>query len=172
MENIYFNSWESSLRTVILTLLGYIAIVIILRVSGKRTLSKMNAYDFVVTVALGSCLASISLNKNVSLTDGILSFSLFILLQYVFTFLSVRIKGFRTLITSKPAIVFHNGSFLEKEMKNERISKEEILNAGRNQGYSNLNDVYLIVLETTGDLSIIKDRSLGEINTFPQTEGP
>lgn len=131
----------------------------------------MNAFDFVVTVALGSCLASISLNKNVSLVDGILSFSLFIFLQYILTYLSVHVKGFREIITSKPAIVFYEGIFLEKEMKSERISKEEILNAGRLQGYSNLDKVYLIILETTGDLSIIDEKPHDKLATIPSLKG-
>jgi len=150
MENIFFSGWEKTFRRIILTVLGYLSIEII-RISGKRTLSKTNVFDFVVTVALGSCLASISLNKGVSLLDESLSFSLFIFLQFLLTYLSVKVKGFRTLITSKPKIVFYEGLFLEKEMKNERISKEDILNAGRLQGYSNLDNIYIIVLEATGD---------------------
>ncbi|REG90696.1 DUF421 domain-containing protein [Algoriphagus antarcticus] len=167
MENIFFSGWEGTVRTIILTVLGYVAIVIILRISGKRTLSKMNAFDFVVTVALGSCLASISLNKNISLLDGVLSFSLFIFMQFLLTYLSVKVEGFRTFITSKPTIVFYGGRFLHKEMKKERLSKEEILNAGRLQGFSNLDDVYVIILETTGDLSIIEKKPRGKVSTIP-----
>ncbi|TXD76456.1 DUF421 domain-containing protein [Algoriphagus ratkowskyi] len=170
MDNLFYSSWESTIQTIILTVLGYIAIVLILRVSGKRTLSKMNAFDFVVTVALGSCLASISLNKNVSLLDGVLSFSIFIFLQFIFSYLSVHLSGFRTLITSKPTIIFHEGSFLEKEMKKERITKEEILNAGRANGLSDLDDVYLIIFETTGNLSIIEKRPTGSTTTIPSDQ--
>lgn len=64
MENIWFENWTSLIRTICLTTLGYAAMVLILRISGKRTLSKMNAFDFIVTIALGSCLATVALNKN------------------------------------------------------------------------------------------------------------
>lgn len=170
MENIFFSGWEGALRTIILTTLGYIAIVVILRISGKRTLTKMNAFDFIVTVALGSSLASVSLNKSISLLDGILSFSIFIFLQFLLTYVSVRVKWFRTFITSKPTIVFYAGNFLEKEMRKERLSKKEVLNAGRLQGFSDLEGVYLIILETTGDISIIKDRPKGTISTIPSLD--
>lgn len=128
MDNIIFESWESTVRTVVLTILGYLVMVFLLRISGKRTLSKMNAFDFVVTIALGSCLASISLNKNITLTDGVVAFSLFILMQFTFTYLSVRVKGFRSLITSNPVLVFYEGSFLENELKKQRLTKEEVYN--------------------------------------------
>lgn len=164
MDNILFESWDSTIRTIVLTVLGYMVMVILLRISGKRTLSKMNAFDFVVTIALGSCLASISLNKNITLVDGIVAFSLFIFLQFAFTYLSVHIKGFRSLITDKPVIVFYKGAFLEAEMKKQRLTKEEVFNVCRLQGYSSLDHVYLIVLESTGDLSIIKDHTKGKLD--------
>ncbi|MEP1087029.1 MULTISPECIES: DUF421 domain-containing protein [Bacteroidota] len=167
MEDVFFSGWEGTWRTIILTTLGYISIVLLLRVSGKRTLSKMNAFDFIVTVALGSSLASVSLNKNISLIDGIISFSIFIFLQFILTYVSVRVEWFRTFITSKPTIVFYAGQFLDAEMKKERLSRTELLNAGRLQGYSNLDDIYLIVLETTGDISIIENRPKGTITTIP-----
>ncbi|SFB02184.1 DUF421 domain-containing protein [Algoriphagus aquimarinus] len=165
MDNIIFESWESTFRTVVLTILGYLAMVFLLRISGKRTLSKMNAFDFVVTIALGSCLASISLNKNITLTDGVVAFSLFILMQFTFTYLSVHVKGFRSLITSNPVVVFYQGCFLENELKKQRLTKEEVYNECRLKGYSNLDEVHLIILESTGDISILETKGNGEINT-------
>ncbi|MFC5624006.1 DUF421 domain-containing protein [Algoriphagus winogradskyi] len=165
METLIFENWESTIRTGILTILGYLAMVFLLRISGKRTLSKMNAFDFVVTIALGSCLASIALNKNITLTDGVLAISLFIFMQFVFTFLSVHIKGFRTLVTSKPVIVFYKGEFLENEMKTQRLTSEEVFNECRLKGYANLDEVYLVVLESTGDISVIENQEKGIIST-------
>jgi uncharacterized membrane protein YcaP (DUF421 family) len=80
MKSIFFNNWESLLRILIIGMLAYASLVILLRVSGKRTLTKMNVFDFVVTVALGSTLANVLLNKNVTLSDGILAFSVLIFL--------------------------------------------------------------------------------------------
>ncbi|MDQ3844263.1 MAG: DUF421 domain-containing protein, partial [Bacteroidota bacterium] len=71
MKNIFFDSWESIIRTIVITVLAYALLIFLLRTSGKRTLSKMNAFDFIVTVALGSTLATVMLNKNVALIDGV-----------------------------------------------------------------------------------------------------
>lgn len=165
MENIFFEGWESTYRTVILTVLGYLSMIFLLRISGKRTLSKMNAFDFVVTIALGSCLASVSLNKDIMLVDGITAFGLFIFLQFCFTFLAVRVKGFRQLITAKPSLVFYKGQFLMSEMKKQRLTTDEVFNACRLRGYTSLDNIYLIVLEPTGNLSIISDPKSGAIDT-------
>lgn len=73
-----------------LGVLSYTALVVLLRTSGKRTLSKMDAFDFVVTIALGSTLASVMLSKNTSWAQGVVAFGLLITLQYAVTWLSVR----------------------------------------------------------------------------------
>ncbi|MCQ4965398.1 hypothetical protein NE652_10655, partial [Bifidobacterium pseudocatenulatum] len=78
------------IRVLIIGVLGYIALVFWLRVSGKRTLSKWNVFDFIVTIALGSILASVIISNSVALIEGILAFVVLIGLQYVITWLSVR----------------------------------------------------------------------------------
>ncbi len=70
LNNIFFQNWQSISRTLISTALAYIAMIIMLRISGKRTLAKMNAFDFIVTIALGSSLATVALSKDVALADG------------------------------------------------------------------------------------------------------
>jgi len=78
MEKIFFNSWFDLLRVLIVAVLAYASLVGFLRVSGKRTLSKMNAFDLVVTVALGSTLATILLSKDVALAEGLLALAVLI----------------------------------------------------------------------------------------------
>lgn len=167
MENIwFFNSWESILRIICVTPLAYVAIVFILRFSGKRTLAKMNAFDFVVTIALGSALSSIALLQNISLADGVTVLLSFIGLQFLFTWLSVRVKAVRTLITSSPSLIFYKGNFLYQAMKKERITVEEIYSAARQKGISTLDGIDMIILETTGDMAIIEKITDRKETTF------
>lgn len=156
MENIWFDSWESILRIICVTPLAYFSIVFILRVSGKRTLAKMNAFDFVVTIALGSILASVALNQDIPLANGVTAILLFIGFQFLFTWLSVRVKAVKTLITSMPSLIFYKGTFLNQVMKKERITVEEMYSAARQKGISTLDGIEMIILETTCDRAIIE----------------
>lgn len=140
-----------------MTVLAYFAMVLLLRVSGKRTLSKMNAFDFIVTVALGSSLATVALNNKITITDGAVVFSLLIFLQFLLTWLSVRIRVVKKLITSSPVIILYKGELLSHNMKKERVTLEEINLAAREKGISELKDIDAIVLETTGELTVIKE---------------
>lgn len=111
MENIWFDSWESILRIICITPLAYVAIVFLLRVSGKSTLAKMNAFDFVVTIALGSILASVSLNQSIPLANGVTVILLFIGFQFIFTWLAFRVSAVKTLITSSPSLISTRATF-------------------------------------------------------------
>jgi uncharacterized membrane protein YcaP (DUF421 family) len=113
MNDIFFGGFSSLLRILIVGVLGYVWLVVLLRISGKRTLTKLNAFDLVVTVALGSTLATVLLNKNVALAEGFLAFGLLVFLQYSITFLSVRAPAFKRIIKSEPSLLVHNGEVLE-----------------------------------------------------------
>lgn len=65
-----FSGWLSLGRMVVVGLLAYICLILLLRISGKRTLAKMNAFDLVVTVALGSTLSAVAMSKDVALAEG------------------------------------------------------------------------------------------------------
>lgn len=153
---MFFLSWDSIERLLIVGVLAYIGLVFLLRISGKRTLSKLNAFDLVITVSIGSTLATILLNKKISLPEGILAFFILIGLQYVITLCSVKSKKFSKLIKSEPVILYEQGNFIDHALKAERVLKEEILQAARSNGLSTMKQVKAVVLETDGSLSLIK----------------
>ncbi len=153
---MFFNGWEGIGRTLVVGVLAYIGLILLLRVSGKRTLSKMNAFDLVVTVALGSTLATILLSKKVALAEGLTAFFLLISMQYIIAWLSVRSKLLSEFIKSNPKLLYYEGEFFWKVMKKERILEVEILQAARTNNVESMDAVRAVVLETDGTFSIIK----------------
>jgi uncharacterized membrane protein YcaP (DUF421 family) len=127
---LFFDSWDGVLRVIVVGLLAYVGLLLLLRISGKRTLSKMNAFDFVVTVALGSTLATVLLSKSVALVEGLLAFALLIFLQFAVTCLSVRSSAIRHIVKDNPKLLYE-GSFLHGNMRTERVTEEEIESAVR-----------------------------------------
>ena len=158
---MFFESWSGLGRVLLVGVLAYAALVLILRVSGKRTLSKMNAFDFVVTVALGSTLATILLSKDVALAEGILALALLIGLQFVITWFSVRSSTVNRLVKAEPSLLLHRGRFLHEQMRRARVVEAEIQAAVREQVFASMEEVEAIVLETDGSFSITK-RSASE----------
>ena len=160
---MFFDTWSGLGRVVIVGTLAYAALVFLLRVSGKRTLTKFNAFDLVVTVALGSTLATVLLNKSVPLAEGVLALGLLIVLQYAITWLSVRSPGFQALIKAEPTLVVHRGRFLDGAMRAQRLTREEVMAALRANGAPDLEKVAAIVLETDGTVNILTDTADGRI---------
>jgi uncharacterized membrane protein YcaP (DUF421 family) len=153
---MFFDNWMGLIRTALVGISAYVALLVLIRISGKRTLSKMNAFDLVVTVAIGSTLATILLSKDTALTEGIMALAILIFLQFVITWLSVRSDAVSHLVKAEPRLLFHKGEFLWKTMKKERVKKGEILQAMRSQGFGSLDQVEAVVLETDGSFSVVK----------------
>jgi uncharacterized membrane protein YcaP (DUF421 family) len=173
---MFFSSWYDILRVIIVGTLGYIALVALLRVSGKRTLSKMNMFDFVVTVALGSTFATLLLSKDVTLAEGTTALALLILLQYIVAWLSVRSKRFRRIVKGDPTLLLFRGEYLHDTMKAERIAAEEVRFAVRSHGFDDMSEVGAVVLETDGTLTVVPDvapdatTSLADVNLSSHRE--
>jgi len=154
-SSIFFQSWIGLVRVVVVGTVAYMALVVLLRISGKRTLSKMNAFDLVVTVALGSTLATIILSKDVALAEGVAAFALLIGLQYIITWLSERSPAVSRLIKGEPTLLLYRGRYLPGQMRRMRVVEAEVRAAIREQGAAALQDVEAVVLETDGTFTVV-----------------
>ena len=149
---MFFNTWMDVVRVLVIGTCAYLALVLLLRVSGKRTLSKMNAFDFVVTVALGSTLASVLLSKQIALVEGVVALALLVGLQYVITWLSVRSPTVSRLVKAEPSLLLYQGTFLPEQMRRSRVLETEVQAAVREQGMLSLDQVAAVVLENRWQL--------------------
>lgn len=150
-----FDDLEGLGRVAIISLLAYVSLILALRLAGKRALAKLNAFDFVVTVALGSTLATVLLSSDVAFLEGGLAFAMLALLQWAVSRLSIRWPAFRKLVRSQPRLLLENGHYLAQAMADERITEDEIEAVVRSAGFGRLDEVAAVVLETDGSLSVI-----------------
>lgn len=159
MDSIFFDGWDKLLRTSLIGVSAYVGLVVFLRISGKRTLSKMNAFDLVVTVALGSTLATILLSKDVTLAQGALAFA--IGMQFIVTWLSVRTRWMRRLVTGEPTLLLYQGELLPDTLRKARVTEDEIRAAVRAAGLAAVANVEAVVLETDASFSVIQRNEAG-----------
>lgn len=166
-----FGGWSPIAHTVIVGVLAYVVLVVSVRISGKRTLSKFSAYDFVITVALGSTLASILVSRDVALAQGVVAILLLLLLQFVITWTSVRSERVRGVVRGTPALLLYRGTFLDDVLRRERVTREEIAAAAREEGIATLADVEAAVLETDGTISIVPHAPRGRPTSLTGVRG-
>jgi uncharacterized membrane protein YcaP (DUF421 family) len=151
---MFFQGWGDIVHILIVGVLAYLSLVLMLRLSGKRTLAKLNAFDLVVTVALGSILASTMVQESVSLSEGIGALGLLILAQFLVTYTSVRWQAFADVVRSEPTLLVRNGRFCDAAMRRERVTRNEALSAIRAQGEQDVAAVVALIRESDGAMSV------------------
>ena len=156
MSDWWFSGWSSVIRTIAVGAAAYALLVVMVRVSGKRTLAKMNAFDLVVTVAIGSSLSTILLSSDTSLAQGAAGFATLIALQVAVAWLAARWGWFEGVVKASPGLLVYRGRMLRDAMRRERVSEEAIRTAMRDAGVGSLGDVYAVVLESNGDLTCLR----------------
>lgn len=152
---MWFNDWESVARVLVHGTLGYVALVFLLRVSGKRSLSKMNAFDFVITIALGSVFASLVILDDIPLVNGVVAIVLLIGLQWLVSTIYVRSERFEEIVKGTPQLLFWKGTYFDDALRRERVTHEEIRAAMRDQGQVDFTGA-AAVLETDGTIAIME----------------
>lgn len=162
MRNIFYNNLQTVFVTGAKGFLMYVILIAMLRITGKRSLSKFNIFDFVITIAIGSVFASTMTSNDVKLAQASTAMIVLLAGQYIMSKLALKYDKFESIIKSDPALLFYNGSYIKETMKNERVTKREILQAARTNGASSLDDVWAVILETDGTMSVIKKSSDGK----------
>ncbi|WP_232701889.1 DUF421 domain-containing protein [Halobacterium wangiae] len=155
-SNFFFGGWQPLVRIVVVGVVMYVALVTLLRISGSRTLSSMNAFDFIITVALGSVFGRALTASRVSLAEALLAFALLVGLQYVVTRMTVRWSFVGRVVTNPPVLLYYRGEFLRDAMRRERVPETELVTAARKNDHSTLAEVEAIVLESSGEFSVVE----------------
>ena len=171
-QPFFFDGWYDVRRTVTLSVMGFAALIIMLRVSGKRTLSKLNVFDFVFVVAVGSVFAATIIEKDVTLVEGLASLGTLIVIQVVLAELAVRSELADRIINGRPTMLFSNGKFIHRALKKERITEEEVRGAIRDKGVARVEDVDAVVLENDGNLSVIWEAQGPGESSLVDTKAP
>lgn len=164
---MWFDRWYEIGRVVVASAAAYVALVVSLRVSGKRTLAKLNAFDLVVTIALGSTLATIALSSDVAIVEGVTAFAVLVALQYVVAWSSTRSTPLTKAVRSAPVAVVRDGDILHGVIKAQRLTVAEVHQAVRSSGIGGMELVAAVVLETDGTMSVVASEQRGSGSAMP-----
>lgn len=167
----FFGGWEPVARVLVVGALAYASLILLLRISGKRTLVQMNAFDFLITVALGASFGRILTARSVALVEAIAAFSLLVFLQYAVAWLQVRSPRFAHAITSPPTLLYYRGRILHDALRRERITEAELRTAIREHGAGSLGEVEAVVLESDGKFAVVKTGHAGDRSALEEIEG-
>jgi len=143
-------------RVAAVALIAYVWLILTLRVAGKRSLSKLNAFDLVVTVALGSTLATVIVSAQTSALAGAVAIVSLTLLQFAVSRASISWPAFRRLVRSEPSLLVRDGRILHEALRSERVTLGDLEAAMRKRGIAQVGQVAAVVLESDGSFSVIE----------------
>jgi len=151
----WFTSNYYELIAICLSTLGiYVAVILFTRIFGKRSLSKMSSFDFAMTVAVGSLIATTALSASVSLIDGIVGVFMIYFFQLAAAFFR-RYKPFRKAIDNSPLLLMTGSKIIESNLSKARLTEGDLRSKLREANVMDLSEVRAVVFETTGDIVVL-----------------
>jgi len=144
------------LRAALLTPFAFAVIVVCIRVVGLRSLSKMTPFDFVVTVALGSVLATTCTASEWSgFATGLLVMAALLGAQFVVARLRKDGDAVREVVQNQPRMLMRDGVFFDDVMQETRVTRGDVIAKLREANVLRLEEVRAVVLEATGDIAVL-----------------
>ena len=134
-------------------------VLLLTRVIGKRELGTMQPFDLILLIVLGDALQQGLTQDDYSITGAVLVVGTIAVLQVFVSWLSFRFPRTRPVLEGEPVIIVQDGEPIEKNMKRERLTLEEIAEEARKQQIAHLSEIRFAVLETGGQISFIKKDS-------------
>lgn len=147
-------SWGTIGTIVVSAVLVYAAVIALTRLVGLRSLAKMSSFDFAATVAVGSTVSSTALGTS-PLVNGVVALTMLYGLQYLIATLRRR-QAFSGAVDNVPMLLMARGELVEGNLRHARVSREELWAQLRLRGVHRRDQVHAVVLETTGDMSVLQ----------------
>ncbi len=148
--------WQQVIGIALSVVGFYFCLILFTRIVGLRSFSKLSSYDLAMTVGIGSILASTVLSKSTSLLQGVFAIGMLFMLQALLSIMRRKFKPFKALIDNQPIILMSNGEYLWDNLKEAKLSTNDIKQILRQNGIKSKSEVFAVIMETTANMSVIK----------------
>ncbi|QSX74072.1 DUF421 domain-containing protein [Lysobacter arenosi] len=149
--------WEFVFRAVVV----YVVLLAMIRMSGKRTMGQLTAFDMLLIVLLGNAVQNALLGKDTSMTGGLLLAATLIILNWLVGFITSRSKTAERILEGVPVVLVRNGHVYRDVLKRELVNRDDLAKAMRESGCSDIERVRLALLETDGRITIMTNEQKG-----------
>jgi len=145
------NGWSIVARTLIV----YAALLVGLRLAGKRELGQMTVFDLVVILLIANAVQNAMVGPDTSVTGGLIAAAVLVAVNYGLAAARERLPLLRRAVEGSPTLLINNGEFVPEHLKREGIDEDMVLMAIREHGVADVKGVRMAVLETDGSISIV-----------------
>lgn len=167
--NWFFDSTSSLVWVVVSCVVFYLFTIIVTRVVGLRSFTTFSSFDFLITLSMGALLASTVVSRKVALLEGFTAIFTLFLLQILVSLTRARWSWIKKIIDNQPTLLMENGQVLHDNLRAVRITEDELRAKLRGSNVYNYAQVRAVVLEASGEVSILQQPDqalLPEITTL------
>ncbi len=148
--------WSTLGWVVLSTVVAYVGMIVYTRITGLRSFAKMSAFDFAATIAIGSMAASMSILGNVTVAMGLVGLGTLFALQFGVAFLRTRADWFSDAVDNAPLLLMAGPEVLHDNLRTANITVDDLRAKLRESGALRRDQVVAVILETTGDMTVLK----------------
>jgi uncharacterized membrane protein YcaP (DUF421 family) len=145
------------------SIIAFLLLLFLTRIMGKKQLSQLTFFDYVVGITIGSIAATMSVDKNIQISNGVVSLAIWGIFPIILGLLGMKSRKFQQLTDGRPSILIKSGEVLEDSMKKNQITIDELMMMLRENSVFKVDDVEIAILETNGELSVMKKTELDPI---------
>ena len=132
-----------------------VVLFLLAKVMGKKQISQLNLFDYIVGITIGSVAADISLDLNKSFLDGVICMLVFGLTGALVSYVTLKSIKLRRFFMGTPSIIIENGKIIEEGLKKVKFDINDLMEELRGAGYFNIDEVAYAVMETNGKISFL-----------------
>lgn len=134
----------------------YVALLIVFRISGRRTLSEITTFDLILLLIVGEATQQALLGQDYSFTNAVLVIMTLVFIDIVISFVKSRSQKVQKVLEGVPTIIVENGRSLRERMRRARVNEDDVMEAARRlQGIERLDQIRYAVLEVNGGITVI-----------------
>lgn len=137
-------------------LLSFLILLTLARILGKKQISNLTFFDYVVGIVIGDIGATLAMDPSMKFTNGLTALVVYTLLSLIIAFGAVKSFKFRDLVVSSPSILIKDGNIMEETLLKHRLTFDDLMNGLRVKDAFNISEVELAMLETDGQISVLK----------------
>jgi uncharacterized membrane protein YcaP (DUF421 family) len=157
-----YSGIEPIVRVLFIAATGYVTLLVLLRVSGQRTLAQMSAMDLVITVTLGSAFGRVLTARDIALAEVVTAFVALVILQWIIANAWSRTTTLRRLVSVAPTLLYYDGEVVERALKRHHLRVDDLHTAARQQGMGSLDQARAVLLEGNGQFTVLSESQYGD----------
>ena len=161
----YWDGMEPLVHTFVTLVAGYLALIVLLRISGARTMASMTPLDFVIAVTIGSAFGRVLTAVDVPLAQTLFTLVLLVLLQWLLAWVRGRSPRIRRLVDTPPVLIYYEGNFQRRAMRRHQLVEDDVHTAARSSSKGSLQGISAVILEQNGSLVVIGSDSIDDASS-------